>query len=1051
MEIITYGTKGEVEENFDGHRRTSATLYEVEGRRLLIDFGRDLTVEDFRKLNPSYVLISHSHPDHIFGLRKLFSVCPIYVSEDTYEEMGKSREFYKGLLGLRVMKDSFKLEPFSIRIFDVEHSVVAPAVAIRISDGKTTVLHATDVAWMPLDPLEEVDVYVGDGSYLTEPTNIRRAEDGLIGHASIKRQLEWCRKAGVNKAIFTHFGIWKKDEKPKLAAQLSKEFGVNVHLSRDGRTFHTARLSTTLPAIYLPESHAGKIARKEKTLIVKTRKFEKYLDSPIFFEDESNVHGILKLTSVKGPLSREEIEEMQNRHRITREQIEKWWKGVDEFYVYEFQIVAVFEEPIPHKPKRGVQTFEIAVTLPVCLQEAVAEWPDKALREHIADLTDAQLRHWYAKCWYWANLVRRKKAKNIERDEVLRRFRFVVEEIKKRNLFKPREELKLEKEITPAWRGMTPKALAEYIITLSDETLIELHAAMHKIWKKEKSERLAEQHHTVVEEFLRRDLEHLMIDALDRVKLEEYLPIARTGVERGAVITLSEMRELLNKPFYLKRPFILACGGIVIDGKTRGDADILIRFPKRIPERDIPLEFRLGRAVMKEKKWDGRLHFLYEELGGVFTDHLPLYDLLVVPCKYREVVKMEELQDFFESQLAGKEIKEKKALAEAQKAREEDKVRPMEFVVPLKPTIGKIAGEKYTVEGVAALVSEEDYPCAVQKKYDGNWLQIMKMENKILIRDISGVDVTERLPATVKEMRGWAHPKSVTLISDTEKWTAKGEFIGRELVAGYLHGKEEANDAGIIHNVFDVIYFYDEKLRKHDINCQIGDLHNEPYDVRLKYLDLLPIKQSTMDAPNIKTCFNLAPSYIAKNDKELKKYIRLADQAEASEGAVIKSLKSTYKLTGMQQKWWKYKKNFELHAIILDVFRTKKKGIFVYSLGLSLPKEWKAVRTKRVGKEEYLVIGKSMNIAERIPVGTIVSCATEEVFYYVDPETGSRQLVTYVTTILGTRPEQTTPDNAADVLTAAEKGGFLREKLEDLDYWKNEMTEAGLLDGETIY
>lgn len=112
-----------------------------------------------------------------------------------------------------------------------------------------------------------------------------------------------------------------------------------------------------LPAIYLKEPHARLIAEKAKTLIVKSKKFEKYLNQPIYFMEDNRVYGILKITSIEGPLPAEKVLELSDKHRITEAEWEEWWPNVKEVYCYHFDLVEVFNRPKYFEKPPGVQTF----------------------------------------------------------------------------------------------------------------------------------------------------------------------------------------------------------------------------------------------------------------------------------------------------------------------------------------------------------------------------------------------------------------------------------------------------------------------------------------------------------------------------------------------------------------------------------------------------------------------------------------------------------------------------------------------------------------------
>jgi hypothetical protein len=85
--------------------------------------------------------------------------------------------------------------------------------------------------------LEGVQVYIGDGATLTR-LFVRKRGKHLIGHASVRTQLTWCRKEGVPRAIISHCGseIVAGDER-KLAAKLREmatELGLEMRIAYDG-------------------------------------------------------------------------------------------------------------------------------------------------------------------------------------------------------------------------------------------------------------------------------------------------------------------------------------------------------------------------------------------------------------------------------------------------------------------------------------------------------------------------------------------------------------------------------------------------------------------------------------------------------------------------------------------------------------------------------------------------------------------------------------------------------------------------------------------------
>ena len=121
----------------------------------------------------------------------------------------------------------------------MEHSIRAPAVGYRISCGRRHVFYVPDLVriYDRHDALAEIELYIGDGASITRPI-VRKRGNALIGHASIRTQLEWCRDEGIRRAIFSHCGseVVAGDEEVVTAKvrALGNESGVQAKIAYDG-------------------------------------------------------------------------------------------------------------------------------------------------------------------------------------------------------------------------------------------------------------------------------------------------------------------------------------------------------------------------------------------------------------------------------------------------------------------------------------------------------------------------------------------------------------------------------------------------------------------------------------------------------------------------------------------------------------------------------------------------------------------------------------------------------------------------------------------------
>ncbi|HEY7863733.1 MAG TPA: MBL fold metallo-hydrolase [Thermoanaerobaculia bacterium] len=203
MRLRFFGTRGYVEESSPTHRHHSAFTVEAEGFRLLCDFGESHK-GTLPAIAPDAIWISHAHPDHSWGLEE-GSDAPVYASAITHEITARMP------LSRRVTVEagaSTSVGPFRLTGFPVAHSVRCPAMAVRLEAPGATIVYSGDIVAFEDSAavLSGADLYVGDGSTLKGSLVRRHASGALLGHTTVRAQLSWLAKAGVPRAVFSHFG-----------------------------------------------------------------------------------------------------------------------------------------------------------------------------------------------------------------------------------------------------------------------------------------------------------------------------------------------------------------------------------------------------------------------------------------------------------------------------------------------------------------------------------------------------------------------------------------------------------------------------------------------------------------------------------------------------------------------------------------------------------------------------------------------------------------------------------------------------------------------------
>jgi phosphoribosyl 1,2-cyclic phosphodiesterase len=202
--------------------------------RVMIDCGTD-----WRRLlggiSPAAIVLTHAHRDHVGGLIR-GAPCPVYATATTWRLISRWPIRQRRRMPMR---KPVMIGGITFEAFPVEHSMRAPAVGYRIGAGTTRVFYVPDVAAIRNRhrALRGVDLYVGDGAMISRPL-VRRRKRAVIGHASIKAQLDWCRKARIATALFTHCGsqIVTGDARrvDRTVSSLGLARGIDARIAHDG-------------------------------------------------------------------------------------------------------------------------------------------------------------------------------------------------------------------------------------------------------------------------------------------------------------------------------------------------------------------------------------------------------------------------------------------------------------------------------------------------------------------------------------------------------------------------------------------------------------------------------------------------------------------------------------------------------------------------------------------------------------------------------------------------------------------------------------------------
>jgi hypothetical protein len=118
-----------------------------------------------------------------------------------------------------------------------------------------------------------------------------------------------------------------------------------------------------LNGIYLVSPHGRWLIDGYKTHVVKKRYFRNMVGLPLVLVEGNEALGVIKLLEPV-EIDYEEFVRSFDVHRVTVEEVERWWGDFDVLYLYPVRILVRFPEPVRVYVPRGVQTFIREVEVP---------------------------------------------------------------------------------------------------------------------------------------------------------------------------------------------------------------------------------------------------------------------------------------------------------------------------------------------------------------------------------------------------------------------------------------------------------------------------------------------------------------------------------------------------------------------------------------------------------------------------------------------------------------------------------------------------------------
>jgi phosphoribosyl 1,2-cyclic phosphodiesterase len=233
LKLTFLGTRGEIGIRSRLHYMHTSLEVSYLGRRVMIDCGADW-VSRVEELAPDAIVLTHGHPDHAWGLKN-GAPCTVYASEATWSALG-TIPVDRATVQPR---SPLKIHGITFEAFLVEHSIRAPAVGYRVIAGRSAIFYVPDVVYIyeVQEALQGIQIYVGDGASVRRPL-VRKRGQSLVGHAAVRTQLGWCRRAGVTRVLITHCGTEIVSADPdamnKIVHDLAQEQNIGAQIATDG-------------------------------------------------------------------------------------------------------------------------------------------------------------------------------------------------------------------------------------------------------------------------------------------------------------------------------------------------------------------------------------------------------------------------------------------------------------------------------------------------------------------------------------------------------------------------------------------------------------------------------------------------------------------------------------------------------------------------------------------------------------------------------------------------------------------------------------------------
>lgn len=395
------------------------------------------------------------------------------------------------------------------------------------------------------------------------------------------------------------------------------------------------------------------------------------------------------------------------------------------------------------------------------------------------------------------------------------------------------------------------------------------------------------------------------------------------------------------------------------DKKSTADWPLVSNFPMKIVSR------------YEDNILDEILNFDLEDIELEFHEYGDTKTLPSQRPPYNDahrILDSEELTELLILQAV-----ETKALKEGYMEVSENKtgtVTPMTFFKPLVSTPAYMKDSiEHNMRGLVDMVTrlEDFYPAISHENFGGARVQIHKTGKDVKMFSVDGQDVSGKFPSIVKEVKKMRATDLVfdASISGWEDGYKSGKYLDIHNIRSYINDKSSNNDSSYYATIFDILYI---DMPTYESKIQL-ELHDIPTKQRMTYLEAVFKRTDNLDKVRMAETKNI------NNSTELIESAKYFSRDKGSDGAIFKSMRSIYQLTGHSKLWVNYVEEMAMSVQVVEIHKVK-----------DMDHTFRYLTAVRTPQGKSVITGMTQNTVLKPNKGDLIRVAFTNMDMFNDPD-----------------------------------------------------------------